>query len=458
MVNKMLAILPLCIFLFTTPPNFTSACTCSLSQDGFPTPHVDLSLKCSNCSEIPTYPNASSITQLDLGGNPLVHLTSNTFSKKGFVSLKKINLSNCRIPDIDQDAFLGLQIIDHLDLSYNSLSSIYLNTTAVKTLNLRGNPIKNLEFNKHHLNEIDLSNCSLDRIPSNRPFLSSSLKRINLDSNKLTTLPWSEVRATGMRHISLKDNPWRCDCHMNFLRQHLRNVYHINIVDDVVCDSPRKLKGLGLDSITDEIMDELPCPLQITEMARVKIEDRIMVNCWIQGRPQPVVQWHQGTVDVGNLLQSQHAKPTFINMATGKPYPYHWKSTLEILPNSSAYKGPWTFWCTAQNQFDTAREQITVTPPRPLEHIYLQMTTPAPKIASGERIPIVSSPNQVVSSTQRPSIVTFLKTEPILHPPISISNDFQEDMSPTTADDPFMRQMSRVICTIVVISLLIVSW
>ncbi|OXA53428.1 SLIT and NTRK-like protein 5 [Folsomia candida] len=444
----MLAILPLYIFLFTTPPNFASACTCSLSRDGFTTPHtqsnVNLSLKCINCSEIPTYPNASSITQLDLGGNPLIHLTPSTFSQKGFVSLKKINLSNCRIMDIDQDTFLGLQIIYHLDLSYNSLSSINLNTSAVKTLNLRGNPIKNLDFNKHLLDEIDLSNCSLDRIPPNRPFLFSSLKKINLDSNKLTTLPWSEVRATDLRHISLKENPWRCDCHMHFLEEDLHNVYHINTEDDVVCDSPPKLRGLGLDSITREIMDELPCPLQITEMARVKIEDRITLNCWMRGRPQPLVQWHQGTVDVGNLLQSQPAEPTFF--IAGERYQYKWKSTLEILPNNSAYQGPWTFWCTAQNQFDIARAQITLT--ARLQFYVHIMTPAAAKIASVETL----SPNQVVSapqSTQRPSIVPFLKTEPI--PPISISNDF---LSPTTADDPFIRQMSIVICTLVVIPLL----
>ncbi|OXA39973.1 Protein Star [Folsomia candida] len=128
MANKISLVLPLLVFLLTSPHYFATACTCSPPRD---IPNTSTSfmadptlkvLKCSNCSEIPTYHDPSSITKLDLSsGAKLTHLTANIFVNKGFFNLKEINLSNCEIEDVDTDAFLGIKNFRdvNLDLSYN---------------------------------------------------------------------------------------------------------------------------------------------------------------------------------------------------------------------------------------------------------------------------------------------------------------------------------------------------
>lgn len=311
MANKIWSVLPPIVVLLATFHHLTFACICSpphdipisdpIWKDYVETVKV---LKCSNCTDIPTNHDPSSITKLDLssGDNKLTHLTPNIFVNKAFFNLREINLSNCGIMDVDKDAFLGIQPIKllTLDLSYNSVSSIDTGSVSVRNLNLRGNPIKNLTFATYFMQQLDLSNCSLDETLPNAPFVDRLLNKINLESNKLTTLSWKEFRKTSLLNISLKGNPWRCDCHMQFLREYLLNVKDIDISKDEICDSPPELRGRGLPSIPRN--QGLPCPLKYSGLSGTVSDGKIALKCLTEGMPEPVVKWYQEEFRTDNLI------------------------------------------------------------------------------------------------------------------------------------------------------------
>ncbi|XP_035711401.1 SLIT and NTRK-like protein 5 [Folsomia candida] len=297
-----------------TSPQLTSACTCTFFKESSTSifqEEPSTTLRCSGCSEIPTYHDPRSITHLDLssGSNKLTNkLISNTFINKGFFNLKHINLSNTGIVDIDMDAFLGIKEFGEvtLDLSYNSISSIIMSRfTNPKILNLRGNPIKNLELGwfAPALSDLDLSNCSLNKIPTGASFTKKYLDRLNLDSNRLTSLPWTELRDNNfLMELSLKDNPWRCDCHMDFLREYLLNMRGFDVSSDVVCASPPEMEGKKLSLIP---RGELSCPLENKRLIGDVSKHKIMLGCLTEGVPEPKIEWHQGTLRREDLLVSQ---------------------------------------------------------------------------------------------------------------------------------------------------------
>lgn len=301
MKNRLLSTLALFVLLFITPHNFTTACctcvpTILSSRTSIWGVETLKSLKCSNCMELPTYSIPLSVTELDLSsGNKFPHLTTSFFEKEGLINLKVINLTNCGIEKFDEYALLGIKRIWNvkLDLSYNSLSSMYMVTMCVSDLNLRGNPIKDLIFQKVGcVQGLDLSNCSMDTIPTNGPFVDTALQKLNLDSNNLTSLSWRHFQGVhSLIYLSLRDNPWRCDCHIHFLREHLIKTRTMDISDDVVCESPHELKGRGLASIPRSQV--LPCPLKIRGVVGTTSMDNVTVRCFTEGVPEPDIKWYQ---------------------------------------------------------------------------------------------------------------------------------------------------------------------
>ncbi|XP_035716655.1 leucine-rich repeat-containing protein 4C-like [Folsomia candida] len=337
-------------------------------------------------------------------------------------------------------------------------------TKTANKLNLEGNPIKNLAFPIYFMDEVNLRNCALDKIPPNGPFVDTSLKSINLDSNNLTTLSWTEFRvARSLTKLSLKDNPWRCDCHMQFLREFLRNVKDIDISKDVVCDSPQELKGRGLGSISR--WQVLPCPLRHGGLIGVATEDKITLQCLTQGVPEPVIKWYQGTVDKDNLLESQPGisiyKVPLPNSETGQLYRYEWESKLEILSNSSLYERPWTFWCTAENQYGNVTQQVTlprpdvtdarvIEPPRP---VYVHTTPAQIEIVSETEVPTTPAAFPPILPNSK-NVSSFHVTEKIQSPPSIMTSNILQEVKTTPFDDSYFRQVSLVICITVVICLL----
>ncbi|XP_035711359.1 SLIT and NTRK-like protein 4 isoform X1 [Folsomia candida] len=385
---KISPLLYLFLLSISTSLQLTSACTCTFFQS-------PSTLRCSNCTEIPSYHDPRSITHLDLssGSNTLTNaLTSNTFINKGFFTLKHINLSHTEIGDIDMDAFLGIKELREvtLDLSYNSISFLRMTRfTNPKVLNLRGNPIESLDLGwlATELSELDLSNCSLTKIPPGAPFINSHLARINLDSNRLTSLPWTEIRNMNfLKELSLKDNPWRCDCQMYFLREYLLNRRGLDISSEVVCASPPELKGRRLSSIP---MGELYCPLENKGLIGDVSEDMVRLQCLTEGLKEPEVEWHQGTLGREDLLVSQPGISIYnVPLPTPENYRqlhrFRWESVLEISANNSAYEGPWQFWCTAKNMYGIRSRELSLTRPTPTaqplprQPVYIR-STPAPK-------------------------------------------------------------------------------
>ena len=216
--------------------------------------------------------------------------------------LRRITLKYNRISKITKMTFHGLLHLETLDLSGNkgclietgSLSSLstllylflgdmklsHLNTgmfsglTSLRTLDLHGNEF--FEINPDVLIGI------------------SSLMKLDLSSNQLVKLSASMESFLSKRHAILEDNPWHCNCELQWMKRVFKNgfsnVPHAS--NPAVCYTPKKIRYMTLIRVAD---DNMKChPPQITQCDgpyRVDIGKDLTVTCLLEGDPFPDFFW-----------------------------------------------------------------------------------------------------------------------------------------------------------------------
>lgn len=135
-------------------------------------------------------------------------LPSEKFKELKLISLLKLSLQSCEIGDIHKNAFIGLENLEELDLSYNYLEDV---PDAIKTLNnlkkliLLGNNIMRLRsgsFNGlHSLIDLNLNVNEISVIEEDAfKGLESTVRDVRLHYNNLNTLPNVPLRK--LKHLS----------------------------------------------------------------------------------------------------------------------------------------------------------------------------------------------------------------------------------------------------------------
>lgn len=155
---------------------------------------------------------------LDLSGNYLPQIEQDDLVD--YKHLTVLILSNVSLKLIHRDSFRKQKFLEKLDLSMNLLKFIYPDTfseTIIQHLNLSGNIFRRLvnnQFIMPHLQQLDLSDGFLENIHKEVFVNSSSLRWVNLSTNKLTTLQISEIFLSCPRldYLILNNNSWTCDC------------------------------------------------------------------------------------------------------------------------------------------------------------------------------------------------------------------------------------------------------
>nr|XP_044992028.1 leucine-rich repeat and transmembrane domain-containing protein 1 [Jaculus jaculus] len=178
-------------------------------------------------------------------------------------------LQDNRIRWLPALAFRTTPLLTTLNLSNNSLSSLtpesFYGLRHLRVLNLTQNSLPSLESSLAHtlpqLRELHLSYNNLRRLPTSLGQPWENLTVFAVQQNQLLHLERALLESMpSVRLVLLRDNLWRCDCHLLRLKLWLeRFIFEGGVTDGVICGSPDLWKGQDLLSIPYELYQ--PCPL-----------------------------------------------------------------------------------------------------------------------------------------------------------------------------------------------------
>ncbi len=247
-----------------------------------------------NLGDVPAL-NQSGLNELILNNNTLRALKKNVFLVADLYNLHKLYLKNCLISNVDKDAFNGLEILIHLDLSFNEIESLdsttFTRTQKLRILNLKNNRLQKLGTglfrNLLHLQNIDLTSNRLSSI-SEGTFsnLNSSLS-LWLTDNQLSGIDVSifrEVKNLGL--VELSKNPLKCDCQL----RDFFVVYAKVVPKPIYCSEPEHLRNRTWTELRAE---NFACKPEIVwSNADESDKDKWMLSCKVVGDPKPETYWN----------------------------------------------------------------------------------------------------------------------------------------------------------------------
>ncbi|XP_043078178.1 slit homolog 1b [Puntigrus tetrazona] len=209
--------------------------------------------------------------RLDLNSNNLTHIGKDDFA--GLRHLRILHLMDNQIITIDRGAFNDLKELDRLRLNRNRLQQLpellFLKNPALSRLDLSENAIqmiprrafrgatdiKNLQLDKNHISCIEDGAFRAMRV----------LEVLTLNNNNISTIPISSFNhMPKLRTFRLHSNSLRCDCHLSWLSQWLRQRPTLGLYTQ--CSAPPNLHGLNLaelqkkDFTCSGVFDSSPQP------------------------------------------------------------------------------------------------------------------------------------------------------------------------------------------------------
>lgn len=267
-----------------------------------------LILSKNNISQIPnnTFSGLQSLTNLNLSYNHLESISSMLF--EGLPNLIDLDLSHNEIDSLDKEVMKNIKTIKRLKLGYNQWrtvpSHLFTDLIHLNFLSLEGNNLSTLSekdfpgksvtilniannnftevptqaleqlskydlvFNisGNHIEKLnDLGNITVDTLDLSGNHMTdidpgvfehSTIATLDLHNNNLTTLPkLMELyfRLMGTRQILLHENPWHCDCNLQWLADFL--YFHYSRVDPV-CKTPPKYQGKMIQKLRRELQKD----------------------------------------------------------------------------------------------------------------------------------------------------------------------------------------------------------
>lgn len=305
----------------------------------------------------------SSTQVLDMSGNNLQILPRDTFNRIGLTNLQRIYLRNCRLGQIDGEAFSGLTNLVELDLSSNLLtavpSAILPSIPSLRDLTIAGNPIQKIESHvfkaTHTLNKLDLSHCDIQAISPDAFKGLTSLHSLKLNGNKLTELRTRTIDTLSKLHnIELHDNPWICDCRMRAAKIWLADKNIPFPVPPVCVSGPESVVDRKFDELT---ADDFACKPEMKPMSRF-IEsssgENATIVCRVSAVPSATINWYWNGRQLVNGSSFSSYQKVYI-MEDGDLD----KSSRLILSNAQeADSGE--FYCSAENRAGTTDANFTL--------------------------------------------------------------------------------------------------
>lgn len=313
-----------------------------------------------NFTQIPDY-LSSEIQILDLTGNRITYVTHDAFSRVNLVNLHKLVLRECGIKAVHTDAFNGLKIVIEVDLSGNSIKTLFpgtfVETQRLRVLLLNQNNLETLENGLFHdlayLQKVVLSDNRLERIGEKTFRNLPGLQTLTLDGNNLTSVRLQTFEnLPKLGSLELHNNPWNCNCHLKRFRDWTieRKLY----THPTRCDQPSSMNGKMWDEVNS---DDFACRPKIVAIGPfTKLETGrgdVKLWCRASGIPRPKLSWVYRTRILTNSTRRHNGE---------RGYVLHEKNdwlNLTIPDVSPADKGEYI--CMAQNPGGSTERNVSLT-------------------------------------------------------------------------------------------------
>jgi Leucine-rich repeat (LRR) protein len=152
---------------------------------------------------------SDSVQELDLSGCGVTKVSQQSFAK--LPSLTFVTLEHNDLEYLHPDAFAQLQLLEEINLSFNLIINVPPNLpSSMQILSLRGNPELNVSSltdlsTEVSINELDVSQCNIDRLPRDVFYNLRSLITLNISHNHLTNL-YSPFVLRQLRYLDLSFN------------------------------------------------------------------------------------------------------------------------------------------------------------------------------------------------------------------------------------------------------------
>jgi len=231
--------------------------------------------------------NMEDLSDLSLSSNKLGKIDSREFEGIGR-KLTSLNLVNCGLHTVGNEAFTGLDTLRELDLSNNYLNAIpneaFRKLQSLEILYIGTNNFQNIfqhDFaTLENLVEFDINGChgngieihpgafkdnsnlavlNITKCPGLRELDPSfslqdlpNLRSVSLHGCGLSTIPHRLVDWTDIQHFDLTNNPIYCDCRILFLADILKE--HLDW-GEVTCTGPTEMEGREVEDVDDEEMN-----------------------------------------------------------------------------------------------------------------------------------------------------------------------------------------------------------
>ncbi|XP_069495167.1 SLIT and NTRK-like protein 5 isoform X2 [Ambystoma mexicanum] len=185
------------------------------------------------------FTEATGLDLLHLGNNRIAFIQERAFADLS--SLRRLYLNGNLIERLSPELFYGLHSLQYLFLQFNGIREIEPGTfDALTSLQL-----------------LFLNNNLLRTLPSH-VFSEMNLSRLSLRSNHFSYLPVSGVldQLRALVQIDLHENPWDCTCDAVGMKLWLEQLNSGVLVEDVICDTPKKYSGQDMRAVGSELL----CP------------------------------------------------------------------------------------------------------------------------------------------------------------------------------------------------------
>nr|XP_014696187.2 nyctalopin [Equus asinus] len=176
-------------------------------------------------------------------------------SLQGLRRLRSLSLQANRVRAVHGGAFRDCGALEHLLLNDNRLAALpadaFRGLRRLRVLNLGGNALGQVArawfADLAELELLYLDRNSIAFVEEGAFQNLSGLLALHLNGNRLSALAWAAFQpGFFLGRLFLFRNPWRCDCHLQWLRDWMESSGH---VADVPCAAPGSVAGLDLSQV-----------------------------------------------------------------------------------------------------------------------------------------------------------------------------------------------------------------
>ncbi|XP_019621745.1 PREDICTED: leucine-rich repeat and immunoglobulin-like domain-containing nogo receptor-interacting protein 2 [Branchiostoma belcheri] len=261
------------------------------------------------------------LTTLDLSGNQFTQTILQPFA--GVPLLQSLQLNDIKTElssHFTGSIFLGLQKLAILELSNNSMDAIPSNLSEyvpnLEQLSLQRNNLTQIPNNilspLPKLTHLDFWFNTIQTIDTDAFSGLPMLNNLILSNNLLSTLP--EGTFENIIHdayVYLDSNPFSCDCRLAWLRDWYESS-SVNRLFYPTCDKPSGLKTRTIPDVPSEsFICVAPDIVQVTNDLAAVGEGTVTLHCNTTGFPAPVVSWTlpDGSTQTGSTIHVVTASP-----------------------------------------------------------------------------------------------------------------------------------------------------